>query len=83
MLLFQSSLRSFTTNTVKGIDMPRGIRNVFWIVSLLFTSILIHQTATAQEFPPKKSEFKLSIVFEAAKNEKAGVAGVVSVGEKD
>ena len=35
------------------------------------------------EFPPKKGEYKLSIVFEADKNEKAGVAGVVLVESKN
>ena len=34
------------------------------------------------EFPPKKGEFKISVVFETTKNEKAGLSGVVSVESK-
>ena len=85
--IYRSNFKPFVAQQTNGGQIV--FKNIvgkaeFWLdKTLVATKLTPEKKDITIEFPPKKSEFKLSIVFEAGKNEKAGVAGVVSVGEKE
>jgi beta-galactosidase len=86
-IIYRSNFKPFFAQQANGGQIV--FKNIvgkaeFWLDKKLVGSKLTSEKKDITiEFPPKKGEFKLSVVFEAAKNEKAGVAGVVSVGEKE